>query len=83
MNTARVYRACRNILPKDGVLLNGDFVKPEGTRHEFERGRFSVLRHLELLSEAGFSEAHCLVYLEKELEAPTSAQNYACFRAVV
>lgn len=81
-NTAKVYRGCRFVLPTDGVLLNGDFVKPDGARQEFEAGRFEISRHLEILQEAGFRDSQCLVFLEKELKAPTPANNYACFRAV-
>jgi predicted O-methyltransferase YrrM len=81
--TTSVYRRCRSLLPSGGLLLNGDFVKPEGTRHEYEPGRFVVSRHLEILRQVGFREAQCLVYLETELEQPTSAQNYVCLQAVV
>jgi hypothetical protein len=83
MNTRKVYQACCRLLPEGGILLNGDFVKPEGTRLEFEPGRFLISRHLEILREAGFREAQCLVLLERELENPTPAQNYACLQAVV
>jgi len=80
--TRSVYAACRRLLPDGGLLLNGDFVKPDGTVHEYESGRFAVDRHLELLRAAGFREAHCLVFLEPELDDPTSAQNYACIEAL-
>lgn len=82
-NTGRVYQACRALLPAGGVFLNGDFVKPDGTRHDYEAGRFPVARHLDILHEAGFRDVQCLVYLEYEVEHPTSAQNYACLQAVV
>ena len=82
-NTMKVYQACRRLLVDGGILLNGDFVKPEGTQHDYEAGRFLVSRHLELLKESGFRAAHCLVFLEKELENPTTAQNYACIKAIV
>ena len=81
--TAQVYRACAGALPEGGRLLNGDFIKPDGTRHPFEQGRFLVSRHLELLRDAGFSQASCLGPWEEEIEAPTSAQNYACLLAIV
>lgn len=80
--TFGVYRACRALLPAGGALLNGDFVKPEGTRHAYEAGRFPVQRHLELLAAAGFREARCLGRWEEELEEPTPAQNYACLLAL-
>lgn len=81
--TSQVYRACAPALPEGGILLNGDFVKPDGTRLPFEPGRFHVSRHLELLQEAGFSVTRCLHLWEEEIEAPTSAQNYACMLAIV
>jgi len=82
-NTRKVYQTCHRLMASGGILLNGDFVKPEGTRHDFEAGRFPVSRHLELLQEVGFRGAHCLIFLEQELENPTSAQNYACMQAIV
>ena len=82
-NTTKVYQACRRHLENGGILLNGDFVKPEGTQHDYEAGRFLVSRHLELLQEVGFRTAQCLVLLEHELENPTAAQNYACIKAMV
>jgi len=81
-NTAAVYQRCRSILPAGGILLNGDFIKPEGTRFEYEPGRFSVERHIEILSTLGFHNVECLGIFEFELEAPTAAQNYACFKAI-
>ena len=82
-NTRNVYRACRRLLPEGGMLLNGDFVKPDGAKHEYEPGRFLISRHLEILQEVGFREAQCLIMLEEELENPTAATNYACLQAVV
>ena len=81
--TSQVYRACAPALPEGGILLNGDFIKPDGTRHPFEAGRFPISRHLELLEEAGFSATRCLHLWEEEIEAPTSAQNYACLVGIV
>lgn len=81
--TRQVYQACRHLLAPGGMLLNGDFVKPDGAIQDYEPGRFSVARHLEILHSVGFREARCLVLWEKELENPTSAQNYACFEAIV
>lgn len=82
-NTRRVYQACHRLLPKGGLLLNGDFVKPDGTPHEYEAGRFLVSRHMELLRDVGFQSADCLVFLEPEIDDPTTAQNYACLKAIV
>ena len=81
--TAHVYRACAAALSKGGILLNGDLIKPDGTRHIFEPGRFPIGRHLELLQEAGFSDSRCLQLWEEEIEAPTSADNYACLFGIV
>ena len=75
--TSKVYRDCAGLLAAGGVLLNGDFVKPEGTAYEFEAGRFEVSRHLELLGSAGFARCECLEMFEVEIESPTPAQNYA------
>jgi hypothetical protein len=65
------------LLGAGGVLLNGDFVKPEGTVYGFEAGRFEVSRHLELLRSAGFARCECVEMFEVEIESPTPAQNYA------
>ena len=73
-------RSCR-VLDRNGILLNGDFIKPVGAAQEFEGGRFPVSRHLELLGNAGFLNAGCLSLFEEELENPTAAQNYACIKA--
>lgn len=83
VNTTKVYGDCRNVLAPGGVFLNGDFVKPDDTPHEYEAGRFPVSRHLDILQEVGFQGARCLVYLEKEIDNPSAAQNYACLQAVV
>ncbi len=83
VNTTKVYRDCYELLPAGGVFLNGDFVKPDDTSHEYEPGRFLVSRHLDILREVGFRDVQCLLYLEKEIEHPTAAQNYACLQAIV
>ncbi|MGV3723716.1 MAG: class I SAM-dependent methyltransferase [Actinomycetota bacterium] len=75
--TFKVYRDCAELLAPGGVLLDGDFVKPEGTAYEFEPGRFEVSRRLELLHLAGFTRRECLELFEVELTTPTPAQNYA------
>ncbi|MCY3989795.1 MAG: class I SAM-dependent methyltransferase [Caldilineaceae bacterium] len=81
--TLHVYRACAAALPEGRILLNGDFVKPDGTRLPFEPGRFPIGRHLELLQEAGFSDTRNLHLWEEEIEAPTASQNYACLLGIV
>ena len=81
-NIAAVYKRCKAVLPAGGVLLNGDFVRPEGAKFEYEPGRFSAKRHVEILSSLAFQSVECLAIFELEIEAPTAAQNYACFRAI-
>ena len=82
-NVEKVYDGCLRTLEKSGVLLNGDFIKPDKALHEFEPGRFEIANHIEMLQRVGFNNAECLVVLEEEITSPTSAQNYACFKAVV
>jgi SAM-dependent methyltransferase len=79
---ADVYARCHEVLPKGGILMNGDFIKPDGTSWTYEPGRFEVSRHLELLGQAGFREPACLALFEHNLDHPTSAQNYACLIGV-
>jgi SAM-dependent methyltransferase len=81
-STLAVYRKCKFVLPLQGILLNGDFIKPEGATFEYEPGRFPAKRHIEILSDLEFYEVECLGVFELELENPTPAQNYACFKAV-
>lgn len=81
-NVEIVYEKSAKSLSNRGVLLNGDFIKPDGAIHDFELGRFQINRHLELLKKAGFGNVKCLALLEEEIESPTPAQNYACFRAM-
>jgi SAM-dependent methyltransferase len=78
---ADVYARCFETLPKDGVLVNGDFIKPDGTAWEYEAGRFEIARHLELLHQAGFASPISLHHFEPEIDKPTPAQNYACLLA--
>lgn len=79
---ADVYARCHETLPKGGVLINGDFIKPEGTTSEYEPGRFEIARHLELLRDAGFSNPRSLAHFEPNIEDPKSSENYACICAV-
>jgi SAM-dependent methyltransferase len=78
---ADVYARCFETLPKGGVLVNGDFIKPDGTAWDYEAGRFEIARHLELLRQAGFASPVSLHHFEPEIDAPTAAQNYACLVA--
>ena len=79
---ADVYARCYETLPAGGVLVNGDFIKPDGTTFDYEPGRFEVGRHLELLRNAGFRNPKSLAQFEQNLKDPTAAQNYACLVAV-
>ena len=78
---ADVYARCFETLPKGGVLVNGDFIKPDGTVCDYEPGRFEIARHLELLRAAGFAAPASLHHFEPEIDHPTAAQNYACLVA--
>jgi len=78
---AAVYARCYETLPPGGVLLNGDFVKPDGTAWDYEAGRFETAKHLAFLRQAGFREVSVLATYETETETPTAAQNYACLFA--
>lgn len=79
---ADVYARCYETLPEGGVLVNGDFIKPDGTAWDYEPGRFEIGRHIELLRRAGFSDPRSLAHLEPKIESPTAAENYACLVAV-
>ena len=35
-NVEQVYAGCAKALGGQGLLLNGDFIKPDGTAHEYE-----------------------------------------------
>ncbi|MDO9713547.1 class I SAM-dependent methyltransferase [Paracraurococcus lichenis] len=79
---ADVYARSYETLPPGGVLVNGDFIKPDGTAWIYEPGRFEVARHLELLRQAGFADPMSLHHFEVEADNPTAAQNYACLVAM-
>jgi len=78
---ADVYARCFETLPMGGVLVNGDFIKPDRIEWEYEPGRFEIARHLELLRQAGFDSPASLHHFELEMDNPTAAQNYACLVA--
>lgn len=78
---ADVYARCYEVLPNGGMLMNGDFIKPDGTSWDYEPGRFEVDRHLDLLRRAGFKSPKSLALFEHNLDNPTAAQNYACLMA--
>jgi SAM-dependent methyltransferase len=82
-NVSNVYKSCAQALQDGGILLNGDFIKPDRAIYEYEPGRFEIEKHIAMLRRVGFKHADCLVVLEEEINSPTPAQNYACFRGVV
>ena len=79
----QVYKNSARVLGNGGLLLNGDFIKPDAAIFEYEAGRFEIDRHLAMLRRSGFSDVECLSIFETEIEAPTAAQNYACLKGVV
>jgi hypothetical protein len=79
---ADVYARCYEVLPNGGILLNGDFIKPDGTLWTYEAGRFEIDKHVELLRQAGFESPASLATFECNIESPTAAENYACLMAV-
>ncbi|MCZ6749396.1 MAG: class I SAM-dependent methyltransferase [SAR324 cluster bacterium] len=82
-NVEVVYKSSAQVLQDGGLLLNGDFIKPDKAIYEYEPGRFEIAKHIAILRRAGFKSAECLVVLDQEIESPTAAQNYACFKGVV
>ncbi len=82
-NVESVYRSCAEVLRDGGLLLNGDFIKPDRAIYEYEPGRFEIARHIELLRSVGFQDAECLAVFEEEIESPTASQNYAFLKGVV
>ncbi len=79
---ADVYARCYETLPVGGVLVNGDFIKPDGTSWDYEPGRFEIDIHLDFLRKAGFSDPKSIAHLEPNIDTPTAAENYACLVAV-
>lgn len=81
-NILHVYQTVYDFLPEHGILLNGDFIKPETSTFSYEAGRIKPSEHLELLNRVGFSSVVCVKEFEMNVEQPTTANNYACFKAV-
>lgn len=82
-NIARVYKHCHQVLNKNGILLNGDFIKPVGTRYAYESGRIEIKQHLDFLSAANFSSCECIACFESDKDNPTTSNNYALIEARV
>ena len=81
-NIKEVYKTAYGLLHEGGCILNGDFIKPEASKHEYEGGRIKPSEHLTLLRKVGFQNPLCLEEYEKSVENPTTANNYACFMAI-
>lgn len=81
-NIQNVYQAAFNILPEGGKLINGDFIKPEKSTYDYEKGRIKPSEHLELLRQCGFNRVECLKMFEENKDNPTTSNNYACFQAI-
>jgi len=77
-----VYKLAYEILPKDGKLINGDFIKPEESNFEYEKGRIKPSEHIKLLKKSGFENIKCLKMFEENINKPTTSNNYACFMAI-
>ncbi len=77
----QVYQSVYALLASGGVLLNGDFVKPEQSTLAYEGGRIKPSEHLDLLTSAGFTEVAKLQEFEKNVANPTTANNYVLFYA--
>lgn len=80
-NIKEVYKSAYGILNKGGFFINGDFIKPEDSKHDYEGGRIKPSEHLALLRKVGFEDSVCLEEYEKSVENPTTSNNYACFMA--
>lgn len=80
-NIFNVYKTVSELLPDGGLFLNGDFIKPEASTYEYEGGRIKPSEHLTLFKQAKFNTMECLKEFEKNVHQPTTANNYACFKA--
>ena len=81
-NIQQVHEQAHRALKREGLWLNGDFIKPAEAKQTFEGGRIQVSEHLKLLQELGFNHSTCLSHFETEIHVPTPAQNYALMLAV-
>lgn len=81
-NIAHVYQQVFDLLPKNGLFLNGDFVKPKGTNKPFEGGRIEIEKHLEIAQKVGFSHLECVKRYETNIDNPTPQQNYVLFQYI-
>ncbi len=80
-NILSVYQNTQKVLIENGIFLNGDFIKPDLVEFEYEAGRLEKNTHLDLLQLAGFQSIDCIKEFEKNIDQPTTSNNYACFEA--
>jgi SAM-dependent methyltransferase len=76
-----LYLNAKKVLAPGGLLVNVDFIKPEGVDREYEHGRLSVSEHLELLQQSGYTDAWCAGNYEINILTPTPSNNYSCIVA--
>lgn len=81
-NIKNVYKNVFDLLSKNGHFLNGDFIKPNETQHEYEGGRITINEHFELFKSVGFQQSSCLKKYEVNIENPTTTNNYVLFKVV-
>ncbi len=55
----RIYRVCKELLPRGGLFLNADLLTPIGQPMVGNPGRLSIPRHLELLASHGYANVAC------------------------
>ena len=80
-NISTVYKLAYKLLPQNARLINDDFIKPENSIFEYEKGRIKPSEHIELLNQCGFKKVECLKIFEVNEDNPTTSNNYACFVA--
>ncbi len=77
----KVYLNAKRVLAAEGMLVNVDFIKPEGVDREYEHGRLLVSEHIELLQHSGYSNVCCAGNYEVNIQSPTPSNNYSCIVA--
>lgn len=76
-----VYKNVEKLLAPNGIFLNGDFIKPNNVKIEYEKGRIEINKHLKMLESVGFKSVKCIKEFEIDIDNPTTSNNYACFEA--
>lgn len=80
-NIHNVYLNAKKVLAPGGLLVNVDFIKPDGVDRDYENGRLSVSEHLKLLQQAGYIDVCCAGNYEINISNPTPSNNYSCIVA--